>query len=91
MNVLPHGPYCILCRSACPPNMNYCLPQCEGRKQGACHFFCQQCWDRTLSRMACELATCTGCAIGHPAFPMNHARPIQAVRQSQVLEEAMEM
>lgn len=36
-----------------------------------CHFFCQQCWDKTLSRVQCELAACTGCAIGAVPFCMN--------------------
>ena len=71
MNVTQYGPYCILCRSTCAPDMNYCLPQCKGRQSGNCHFFCQRCWEQTLSRVACDLAACTGCAIGHPAFPMS--------------------
>lgn len=67
------GPQCILCRRVCSPDMNYCLPQCEGRKTGLCHFFCQACWNGTLCRVQCELAACTGCAIGANPYPMNGA------------------
>ena len=75
-------PICILCRSPCAPDMNYCLPQCDGRRTGRCHFFCQRCWETTLSRMKCELAQCTGCHIGHPPFLISMT-PVAATTQAE--------
>ncbi len=62
---------CMLCHRGCPADLNYCLPQCEGRKNGYAHFFCHNCWEHTLSRVKCELASCIGCHLGFRGVPFN--------------------
>lgn len=71
-------PQCILCQRICPADVDYCLPECHGRKTGYAHFFCHACWDHTLSRVKCELASCTGCHIGMPGFriPVHPVGPV---------------
>lgn len=78
---------CITCGSACTQDPNYCLPKCYGRGgQTTPHFFCQNCWEHTFSRVNCQHAECVGCQTNaahatHAAHAQVHPEPQRDIEQ----------